>query len=549
MDNLNVNISTANRNLNTSPNYAGNSIANSVQPDCPKDSVEISSKKEVNKNTASAPPALTKIGSVIPKSDKQMLANTVLTCLAGLAVFGLAYKMLHHGGSASKSGISDTVKNVTTKFSDVAGIDEVKNELMEVVDFLKNPEKYTKLGGKIPKGVLLSGPPGTGKTLLAKAVAGEAGVPFISVKGSEFEEMFVGVGASRVRKLFANAREHKKCIIFIDELDCIGKKRTPMNDNKHEQSLLELLAQMDGFKENNNENEIIIMGATNRPEVLDPALLRPGRLDRQITVNLPDVTGREAILKVHAKGKKFAKDVSLENIAKGTSSFSGAELANLLNESAILAVRNGREEIAETDINEAIRKILCGPARKGVVMSAKEKMNTSFHEIGHALISEILEGCDPLHEVSIIPRGSSLGQTINLPEKDKFSQTKNDMLARITMLLGGRAAEELGCGVSKITTGASNDIERATNLARQIVIGGLGKHGPMDLTQSNSEITKAAIDKEVEEILANQYKKALELLTQHKSLFENLSNILCARETLTRRDFIAVTGKLTKQQV
>ena len=411
-----------------------------------------------------------------PSDSSQLIAilSTVLPLLLIIGFVILMAKTLQSGGSQAMSFGKSKAKlmldsKVKVTFNDVAGIDEEKQELEEIVDFLKNGEKYIKLGAKIPKGVLLVGVPGTGKTLIAKAVAGEAGVPFFSISGSDFVEMFVGVGASRVRDLFEQAKKHQPCIIFIDEIDAVGRQRGAGMGGGHderEQTLNQLLVEMDGFDENTN---IIVIAATNRPDILDNALLRPGRFDRQIVVHRPDILGREQILRVHAKNKPLADNVDLKVLAKRTPGFTGADLQNLLNEAALLAARKNQDKIDMPDLEEAIDKVIAGPEKKSRIISDEEKENTAYHEVGHALLAKLLKNTDPLHKVSIIPRGMALGVTMTLPEKDHLTMKKSQLLDRITMLLGGRVAEEIIYGPDSITTGAQNDLEKVTATARNMV--------------------------------------------------------------------------------
>jgi len=442
-----------------------------------------------------------------------------------------------------------------TTFADVAGCDEEKEEMSEIVDFLKNPKKFNDLGARIPKGVLLVGPPGTGKTLLARAVAGEAGVPFFSISGSDFVEMFVGVGASRVRDLFGEAKKNSPAIIFIDEIDAVGRQRGAGLGGGHderEQTLNQLLVEMDGFGANEG---VIVMAATNRPDILDRALLRPGRFDRQITVNYPDVKGREEILKVHARGKPLGPDVSLATIAKSTSGFTGADLENLLNESALLAVRHGKKAITQEEVEEATIKVVMGAEKKSHVISDKDKMVTSYHEAGHAVVSYFLPTQDPVHQISIIPRGMAAGYTMYLPTDEKGHTSKKQMLEQICSLLGGRAAEQLT--QDDVCTGASNDIERATDLARKMVTKfgmsdrlGLVAYGDdnnevflgrdFSSTPNYSEKTAAVIDEEIENVVMQQYQKALELLKNAMPKVHKVAQALFENEKISGDDFRAI---------
>ncbi|MBR2870914.1 MAG: ATP-dependent zinc metalloprotease FtsH [Clostridia bacterium] len=437
-------------------------------------------------------------------------------------------------------------QNLKVRFSDVAGAEEEKAELAEVVDFLKNPRKFSDIGARIPKGVLLVGPPGTGKTLFAKAVAGEAGVPFFSISGSDFVEMFVGVGASRVRDLFDVAKKSMPCIVFIDEIDAVGRQRgTGMGGghDEREQTLNQLLVQMDGFETNDG---IIVMAATNRADILDPALLRPGRFDRQIYVNTPDVKGREAILKVHARNKPLAKDVNFRTVARMTSGFSGADLENLLNEAAILAARANRKFITNKDLYEGINKVLLGPQKKSRLVTETDKRITAYHESGHAILARLLPNCDPVHEVSIIPRGQAAGYTMTRPDNDDNHITKAKLLDDIVMTLGGRVAEELI--IKDISAGASGDIQAVSKRARLMVTewGMSEKVGPISYgsdkeffigrdMQSHvtySEQTAALIDSEIKEIVENSLQKARDLLKKNKNLLDNMARLLVERETI-----------------
>ena len=436
--------------------------------------------------------------------------------------------------------------NVSVRFTDVAGAEEEKEELQEIVEFLKDPNKFLQLGARIPKGVLLVGPPGTGKTLFAKAVAGESNVPFFSISGSDFVEMFVGTGAARVRDLFNQAKKNMPCIIFIDEIDAVGRQRGSGLGGGHderEQTLNQLLVQMDGFEKNDG---IIIMAATNRADILDPALLRPGRFDRQIYVNVPDVKGREEILKVHARNKKLADDVSFKILARMTSGFSGADLENLLNESAILAARANRKVIIMEDILEGINKVIAGPQKKSRIVTDSDKRITAYHESGHAIIGKLLENCDDVQEVSIIPRGMAAGYTLTRPENDDSHITRNKLIDMVTMMLGGRAAEEIV--IKDISTGASNDIERASNIAKKMVtqwgmskaIGNMYLGGDKEVflgrdygtTHSYSDQLGGVIDNEIKMILDSCYEKALQILQDNRAIMDNMVKVLFEKETI-----------------
>ena len=453
--------------------------------------------------------------------------------------------------SKSHARMVDSEK-VKVTFADVAGIEEVKDELSEVVDFLKNPRKYQKLGARIPRGVLLYGPPGTGKTLLAKAVAGEAKVPFFSISGSDFVEMFVGVGAARVRDLFGNAKRNAPCIVFVDELDAVGRHRGAGLGGGHderEQTLNQLLVEMDGFDPNQG---VILIAATNRPDILDPALLRPGRFDRRIAVPRPDVLGRESIIKVHSKGKPLGKDIDLKILARRTPGFVGADLANMMNEAALIAARKGKEVIEMSDIEEAIDKVIAGPERKNVIISEKEKRVVAYHEAGHALVTKFLPNTDPVHKISIIPRGgSALGYTLQLPTEDRYLISKQELMARLAVLLGGRVVEEIIFG--DVTTGAYDDLQKATEIAREMVCeyGMSDTLGPLTLGRRHKEVFLGkdiaedrnyseeiayTIDKEVRKIIDSSYEKARTIIMNNRDKLDKLTTILLEKEVLEREE-------------
>jgi len=460
------------------------------------------------------------------------------------------------GGSIFSAGQARSAAveegKVTTRFSDVAGVDEAKEELVEVVDFLKFPKKYTDIGGKIPRGVLLVGPPGTGKTLLARAVAGEAGVPFFRISGSDFVEMFVGVGASRVRDLFKQAREKAPCIVFIDELDAIGKSRmNAMSSNdEREQTLNQLLVEMDGF---DSMSGLILLAATNRPDVLDPALLRPGRFDRQVVVDRPDVKGREQILRIHAKNVKLSREVDLGAVARTTSGSSGADLANIINEAALLAVRAGRKEVQMIDLNEAVEKGIAGLQKKSRVIKEDERKIVAFHETGHAITAAFTKGADKVHKVSIIPRGiAALGYTMQMPEEDRYLRTELELIGEVDVLLGGRAAEQIQFNM--ISTGASNDLARATDIIRRMITdygmskrfrnvalsqhgAGYGTAADPKLVRDYAETTQQYIDEEIARITDERYEAVKARILEKKPLMEYIANRLLEKEIMEGKEF------------
>ena len=480
-----------------------------------------------------------------------VLVMLVPTLVIVLVMFFFLRQMQGQNGQALSFGKTKAKTTEETrpkvKFKDVAGIDEAVEELQEVRDFLADPERYHKMGARIPRGVLLVGPPGTGKTLLAKAVAGEAGVPFFSISGSDFVEMFVGVGASRVRDLFKQAKEAAPCIVFIDEIDAVGRQRGAGLGGGHderEQTLNQLLVEMDGFEANDS---VILIAATNRPDILDPALLRPGRFDRQVTVDRPDVAGREQILRVHAQGKPLDDSVRFDELAKLTPGFTGADLANLMNEAALLAARRRLSKIGMPEVEEAMERVIAGPERKSRVITPKERTVIAYHESGHAMVGHILENSDPVHKTSIISRGQALGYTLQLPEEDHFLQTRDGMLDQIAVLLGGRTAEELFC--DDITTGASNDLERATKLAREMVtrygmsetlgvqVFGEAQHQVFlgrDYAdhQDYSAETAKRIDDEVERIMREAHERARAILNEHADRMNTMAEVLLDRETV-----------------
>ena len=487
--------------------------------------------------------------------------NYLISVLPWILIIGLwffFFRQMQAGGSRAFSFGKSKAKLLTgdtpkVTFADVAGADEAKEDLKEIIEFLKDPAKFRRLGGRLPKGALLVGPPGTGKTLLARAVAGEADRPFFSMSGSDFVEMFVGVGASRVRDLFEQGKAHAPCIIFIDEIDAVGRHRGAGLGGGHderEQTLNQLLVEMDGFESNEG---VILLAATNRPDVLDPALLRPGRFDRQIVVDNPDVRGREGILKVHVKDIPLGDDVNLKILAKGTPGLSGADLANIVNEAALLAARYDKDRVYMDDLEVAKDKVMLGAERKSMVLSEDERRVTAFHEAGHAVVALRVPGLDPLHKVTIVPRGRALGITASLPEEDRHNYTKDWLEGQLTMLFGGRVAEEMVFGAGKITTGAGNDIERATSLARRMVtqFGMSDAIGPMSVGDQQHEIflgrelsqrrdvseqTARLVDSEVKRILDAAYASAERVLTSNRVRLDEIANALLERETLDADD-------------
>jgi cell division protease FtsH len=498
---------------------------------------------------------------ILAKEPKGGITAIIIAALPWIVILGLWFFLLRQlqaggsrafafGKSKAKLLAGDTPK---ITFADVAGADEAKVELQEIIEFLKDPQKFTRLGGRLPKGALLVGPPGTGKTLLAKAVAGEAGRPFFSMSGSDFVEMFVGVGASRVRDLFEQGKSHAPCIIFIDEIDAVGRHRGAGLGGGHderEQTLNQLLVEMDGFESNDG---VILVAATNRPDVLDPALLRPGRFDRQIVVDAPDVRGREGILRVHTRKIPLASDVRLEIIAKGTPGMAGADLANLVNEAAVLAARRNKTLVDMQDFEDAKDKVMLGVERRSLVLTEAERKLTAYHEAGHAIVAIKIPGSDPIHKVTIVPRGRALGLTASLPEVDRHNYSKDWLIGSLAMFFGGRVAEELIFGADKVTTGAGNDIERATALARRMVtqFGMSERIGPLAVGDKEQEIflgrefaqrreiserTAQMVDDEVKRLVDEAYARATEILAQNRELLDRIADALLERETIDRED-------------
>ncbi len=516
----------------------------------------------VNELLEDAPPKILNDVSieVIPTDGQRFWTDLFITLLPFIFIVGFLIFMMRQAQNStnqamsfgkSKARMVDKEKQKTT-FKDVAGAEEAKEELIEVVDFLKNPSKYTSMGAKIPKGVLLVGAPGTGKTLLARAVAGEAEVPFFNISGSEFVEMFVGVGASRVRDLFKKAKRNAPCIVFIDEIDAVGRQRGAGlggGNDEREQTLNQILTEMDGFEQGTN---IIVMAATNRPDVLDPALLRPGRFDRRIMVDVPDINDREAILKVHGHNKNVTKNTDMRKIAAHTPGFTGADLENLMNEAAILAARHNQKQITQDDLEKSIEKVMLGPERRSRVLSKEEKKITAYHETGHAVVGHVLPNCEPVHKISIVSRGMALGVTWFLPEEDKHLYQRSKFEDEICSLLGGYVAEEIFFG--EMTTGASNDLEKATSIARRMVTEyGMSRLGPVIYGNKNQEVflgrdlghvrnyseaVASEIDQEIKRFIDSAYKKTKEIVTTNKQTIERIAKKLIKKETLSKPEFI-----------
>jgi cell division protease FtsH len=480
---------------------------------------------------------------VTPMADPQALSYGMIITV--VAFFGLICFSVYRttAGRIPNSGRTRVAErgDVVITFQDVAGVDEAKDEVKEIVDFLRNPERFSAIGGHIPKGILLVGPPGTGKTLLARSIAGEAGVPFLFASGSDFVEMYAGVGASRVRRLFKDARRHKSCIVFIDELDAVGRSRggNSLSHEEREQTLNQLLVEMDGFE---GHQGIVVVAATNRQDILDPALLRPGRFDRQVTVGNPDLKGREAILRVHARKIAVDPHVDLRSIARGTPGFSGADLANLVNEAALFGARAGRTQVTDGDLSEARDKVLMGVERRSIALSRLDRVNCAYHEAGHAIIAALMPHADPLHKVTIIPRGRAMGVTMQLPEADRHTYTKHYLETQVTVLMGGRVAEELF--MDHMTSGASNDIERATDIAQHMVCEwGMSALGPLayrkpgnafeaDRGHSISEATAQRVDEEIRKIVMDAYDRAKVLIESNREPMRLLAEALLEHESL-----------------
>ncbi|MCJ7665823.1 MAG: ATP-dependent zinc metalloprotease FtsH [Actinobacteria bacterium] len=508
----------------------------------------------------------------VDNQQQSVWLQILLSALPFIIMFGLIFFMMNQlqgGGSKvmqfgkSKARLAVKGKQRVT-FKDVAGVDEAVEELREIEEFLENPSKFKAMGAKIPKGVLLYGPPGTGKTLLARAVAGEAGVPFFSISGSEFVEMFVGVGASRVRDLFNQAKASQPSIVFMDEIDAVGRHRGAGLGGGHderEQTLNQILVEMDGFHQ---DSTVILIAATNRPDILDPALLRPGRFDRQIPVDRPDLLGRENILEIHARGKPLDKSISLKTIAKQTPGFTGADLANLFNEAALLSARHNKKKISMFEIEEAVERVIAGPEKKTRVISEEEKRIIAFHESGHALLSYILPYTDPIHKISIISRGRALGYVITLPEEDRFLKSKSELLDNITQLLGGRVSEEMN--FNDITSGAQNDLDRATKITRKMIteFGMSDRLGPVTFKGEEDEVflgkeiasrphysdnIASAIDEETHNIITSSYEKARKILEENKKTLSMLAEVLIEKETLSRDETLKILAKVETKKV